>query len=114
MVELTFLAEKMRLRTFATGDVLVREGDEGEEFFLLRDGQVDVFKHANGPDHPVVQLERGQCFGERALLSGEKRAATIVAKTSGALYSLSKLEFNTAIEASPNFRTQLQNLYFNR
>jgi putative ABC transport system ATP-binding protein len=112
MSELTKIAEQMQLRPFHSGDVLIRQGDEGDEFFLLRDGTVDVRINTAQDDQVVDTLKAGQCFGERALLTGGPRGATVVAREEGAAYVLSKPQFLHAIEVSPDFKTQLQNLYF--
>jgi putative ABC transport system ATP-binding protein len=112
MGELTQIAEQMQLRPFRSGDVLIRQGDEGDEFFLLRDGAVDVLINVDQNDQRVDTLKAGQCFGERALLTGGPRGATVVAREDGAVYVLSKPQFLHAIEVSPDFKTQLQNLYF--
>lgn len=114
MGELTQIAEQMQLRTFHGGDVMIRQGDEGDEFFLLRDGSVDVMINSGQTEQRVDTLKAGQCFGERALLTGGPRGATVVAREDGAVYVLSKPQFMHAIEVSPDFKTQLQNLYFGK
>jgi CRP-like cAMP-binding protein len=55
----------------------MREGEEGRELFLLLDGVVDV--EVSG--EPVAEIGPGALLGERALLEGGKRTATVVAKT---------------------------------
>jgi Cyclic nucleotide-binding domain len=64
-------------RNLEQGDALVREGEEGRELFLLLDGVVDV--EVNGD--VVAEIGPGALLGERALLEGGKRTATIWAKT---------------------------------
>lgn len=112
--ELTFIAERMQARSFTRGQVLVRQGDVGEEFFLVREGSVDVAVERDGRTEHAGRLGAGKCFGEKALLTGDVRAATVTAAEDGAVYVLSKQDFMSAIAASPDFRTQLQHLYFGR
>ncbi len=63
---------------FSQGDVIVREGEKGDVFYLIESGSVNVFKKENG-EEPLATLESGQFFGERALLSEDVRQATCIA-----------------------------------
>ena len=109
-IELTNVAEKMTKRQFVAGDVVIRQGEEGEEFFLISDGTVEVVREG----HDVASLGAGDFFGEGALITGEPRSATVVAKDELATYVLGKADFRAAIEASRSFRDQLYRVYFLR
>ncbi len=109
-IELTNVAEKVTKRQFVAGDVVIRQGEAGEEFFLISDGTVDVMREG----HEVAQLGSGDFFGEAALISGEPRNATVVANDNLETYVLDKAEFRAAIEASRSFRDQLYRVYFLR
>jgi Cyclic nucleotide-binding domain len=69
--------KKLERRKIKEGDALMREGEEGGELFLLLDGVVDI--EVGG--EPVAEIGPGALLGERALLEGGKRTATVVAKT---------------------------------
>src|SRR5215469_6821437 len=109
-LELTNVAEKMTKRQFVSGDVVIRQGEEGEEFFLISDGTVEVTREG----YDVASLGAGDFFGEGALITGEPRSATVVAKDELATYVLGKADFRAAIEASRSFRDQLYRVYFLR
>lgn len=111
--ELTNVAGKMKSVTFAANDVVLREGDSGEQFFLIREGRVAVYQSGAG-EKPIATLGSGQCFGEQALIADRPRNATIVAQEKLIAYRLAKEDFRTAIDASPSFREQLYNIYFQR
>jgi putative ABC transport system ATP-binding protein len=111
--ELSAIAEKMRPRKFIDGEALVRQGDVGEEFFLIAQGHTDVLTDQGGST-PVASLSPGQYFGERALLTGETRNATVVGRGCGLVYTLGKDEFQAALKVAPGLREQLQKLYFSR
>lgn len=64
---------KLERRNLEQGSALVREGDEGRELFLILDGTVDV--EVNGDI--VAEIGPGALLGERALLEGGKRTATL-------------------------------------
>ena len=109
-IELTHVAEKMTKRQFVKGDVIIRQGDIGEEFFLISDGTVEVTREG----HDVAGLGAGDFFGEGALITGEPRNATVVANDNLDTYVLGKADFRAAIEASRSFRDQLYRAYFQR
>ncbi len=112
--ELTRIAEKMNRVAYGVDEVIVRQGDEGEQFFLILNGAVNVFKRSNGGETKVAQLGTGDFFGERALLADEPRNASCVAASEVQLLLLEKHEFRRALEVSASFRQQIQTAYFQR
>jgi hypothetical protein len=68
---------KLDRRELDQGEALVKQGDEGRELFLLLDGLIDV--EVDGDD--VAEIGPGALLGERALLEGGKRTATLWATT---------------------------------
>lgn len=71
------IADALETVTFADGVVIVREGEEGFNFYIILEGQVKITK--DGTETPNSPLEPGQYFGELALINDEKRAATCTA-----------------------------------
>jgi putative ABC transport system ATP-binding protein len=108
--ELTILAEKVTRRHFDAGDVITREGDGGEELFLIADGEVEIVRE----DHEIARLGPTDFFGEVSLVSGVPRNATVVATEALDTYVLGKTEFRAAMETSASFREQLRRYYFQR
>jgi putative ABC transport system ATP-binding protein len=112
--QLSDVAGKMKTRPFAPGDILIRQGEIGEEFFLLGKGSVDVTVVEAGVTRTVATLSSGQCFGERALLTGDVRSATVVAREEGYSHVLDKAGFEAAIKASPSLHEQIVQISFLR
>src|ERR1700682_3205605 len=75
------LAEAARVRDLATGEVVIRQGQRGAEFFIIADGQAEVSILERGDERIVNKLKPGDFFGERALLEGGIRTATVRAVT---------------------------------
>ena len=108
--QLTDVAEKMSKRHYDAGETIIRKGDLGTEFFLVSDGEVEVIR----ADQEVARLAAGSFFGEVALISGEPRNATVVARTAVDTFVLGKSEFEAALASSQSFRDQLYGIYFTR
>jgi putative ABC transport system ATP-binding protein len=109
-LELTDVAERMTRRQFMPNEVIIREGDAGEELFLISEGEVEVDRAGR----EVARLGPGDFFGELSLMSGDPRNATVVATKPVDTYILGKDDFTAAIEASAGFREQLRRVYFAR
>jgi putative ABC transport system ATP-binding protein len=113
--QLADVAERMRRAKFPAGMPIVRQGEPGDKFYLIRKGSVDVLvRQAGGAEQRVAQLKDGEFFGERALITGEPRNATVVAHEEVEAYTLEKADFDAALEASAPFKEQLYRVYFQR
>jgi NADH dehydrogenase len=68
---------------FEPGQEVVREGEVGQSLYLIRSGEVEVFKRSEngGPPEHLATLGPGEHFGEVAVFSGTRRTATVRAKT---------------------------------
>lgn len=80
---------------YSAGDSVIRQGDEGDYFYIIREGTCSVTRLASGKgwDVPLAELGAGDCFGEDALVSDGRRNATVTMLTDGALMRLSKQQF---------------------
>ena len=77
--------------------VLAREGEPGREFYVIAEGLADVFIGTK----KVTTLERGDFFGEMALVDGKPRSASVVATTPITLYVFDPREFFTLLNDFP-------------
>lgn len=75
------LAEHAQTRVYLPGELVVREGEPGEEFFVIMDGEAEVVIKTGDRSTPVATLAKGQFFGELSLLTGAPRSATVRAKS---------------------------------
>jgi len=87
------LAVKLEERRVAAGDVVVRQGDSGDLFYLVEKGRLRV--EIDG--RPVGDLGPGEAFGEIALLRDIPRTATVVAVEDTSLAGLERDEFIAAV-----------------
>jgi putative ABC transport system ATP-binding protein len=109
---LTEMADKMQAESWNAGERVIREGDPGDKFYLIRNGSVAVRK---GPDEAqVAELKAGDFFGETALLTGQPRNASIDTLTETVLYSLSKAHFQAALAARATLDKEVRSSLFDR
>lgn len=74
-------------------DVIIREGDEGDYYYLIESGRAQVTRLVGGTNMVLAELKAGDVFGEEALISDTKRNATVTMKSNGVLLRLKKQDF---------------------
>jgi len=106
------LAQEMQLRRFGRGERIIERGTAGHTFYLVASGEVAV--KAGQDEVEVTRLKRGQYFGEMSLLTGEPRAATVVAVTDALLLELDRPVLSRLFGEHPNLARQLSALLAQR
>jgi CRP/FNR family transcriptional regulator, cyclic AMP receptor protein len=102
--ELGRIASLAHVRPAAPGTVIVKQGDPGEEFYVVLDGNADVTIDGD----LVEAVGPGAFFGEMALIDGGERAATVTATSAVQLLILERTQFNEMIEvAMPSIAARL-------
>ncbi len=86
------MADAIKETKVASGDVIIKQGEAGEVFYILVDGQAIATLNDN-KDKPVMNYKPGDYFGELALLRGEPRAANVIASADCKLISLDRKSF---------------------
>uniref|UniRef100_A0A1I8NZJ0 cGMP-dependent protein kinase n=1 Tax=Stomoxys calcitrans TaxID=35570 RepID=A0A1I8NZJ0_STOCA len=81
---LSKVVDLLQRKFFATNTCIVREGDIGNEFFIIRGGTVTIKKLTDAGEERVVDnRKRGDYFGEQALLNADRRQASVYADAPG-------------------------------
>jgi small-conductance mechanosensitive channel/CRP-like cAMP-binding protein len=91
----------MRRLDFAAGEVILRQGTEGDALYLVDRGEVGVRIDVDGSTSEIATLGRGNVFGEMALLTGEPRVATCVARTEVSCYAIERGPFEVLLAERP-------------
>lgn len=89
------LCDALRVETCTQGARVVTQGEAGDTFYILEEGECDVEKvYVDGtPPAKVMAYGSGDCFGELALIRNEPRAASVVAKTDCRLLAIDRKTF---------------------
>lgn len=91
------LASNCKIETYSSGQVVFKEGDEGDRFYLIAFGEVEVSVDGK----VVTRLQRGKYFGEIALAADVKRTATCSARERTLLLSIDKKDFKKFVGNNP-------------
>ncbi len=94
---LEHLASRLVPLRVDAGSVIVREGDAGDRFYIVADGELEVSQDGT----VISELDAGGYFGEIALLRDTPRTATVTARTDAVLYALDREEFLAAVTGHP-------------
>lgn len=79
--EIELLAAQLRPVRFEPGEVLVRQGERGDDVMLIREGETVVVREEAAGERPIARLGPGSLIGEIAVLTGSARTATVRAVT---------------------------------
>jgi len=100
--ELAAIATIAKESSHQENEVVIREGDIGDAFFLIISGEVEVIKQYQEPDEfRLALMSAGDYFGEMALFEAMPRSATIKTTKSTQLLVLDKGEFEELVEEYP-------------
>jgi len=102
------LREKVELVRYTPGQIICRQGDAADAFYLVRVGFVKVSQAHPGGEIILAYLSRGDYFGETGLLHGDVRTATCTALDHVELVRMGADDFNRMIEQFPDIRQKLK------
>jgi hypothetical protein len=94
------MAQNLKEARFRPGDVIVREGDPADRFYIIESGQVEGMQSAPNGDVHVMTMDAGEYFGEVGLLATGTRTATVRAVSEVRLLSLDRARFQALVDAS--------------
>jgi cAMP-binding proteins - catabolite gene activator and regulatory subunit of cAMP-dependent protein kinases len=100
--------------TYVAGDVIFQQGDLGTEMFIIQEGEVDIVKHINGESHSLSHLEKGDFFGEMAVLESVPRTADAVAATDVRALVINGARFDEMLRRNPEVAVRIIRKYSKR
>jgi small-conductance mechanosensitive channel/CRP-like cAMP-binding protein len=110
------LAEGLQYAPFARGDVITKQGNVAHWLYIVAFGEAEVlFEPPNGGMPRVVgTIRAGEFFGEMALLTGDARSATVIAKTDVECYRLERASFQALLAARPELAEEVKRVMGSR
>jgi ATP-binding cassette subfamily B protein len=99
------LLDQLQECRFPRGEIIVREGEVGDHLYILKSGEAKVLR---GETQVLAYLGEGDYFGERALLLGEPRFASVVTLTDVDAFRLSREAFESLLPTAPQLQEQLR------
>jgi CRP-like cAMP-binding protein len=104
------LLKKVELITLPKDTVIFNEGDEGDAFYLIGKGQVNVLRVINEQKKVISMLSDGQFFGETALLLKQERNATVETSATTELVKISREAFIEIVKKDKRLSNELQEI----
>jgi CRP-like cAMP-binding protein len=94
--QLLDLASHLQPRTAAPNEVIIRQGETGDSFYIIEEGTFSCYLDDGTK---LALVDRGSCFGELALLHNEKRACNVAAGRNGGARASLRFQALLSIEA---------------
>jgi CRP-like cAMP-binding protein len=101
--DLRMISHRLEQRTFAEGEWIFREGDQGETMLLLTEGAVEVQRNGT----VLRTVEAGGCLGELAAFSPAPRSADVLATSSVTAMELSPGAIRLILQTTPSVAEEL-------
>jgi small-conductance mechanosensitive channel len=113
--ELRTIGERLIPAPFARGSIIFEQGDQAHWLYLLASGEVDQL--IDIPGHPrqhVRTILAGSTFGERGVMTGERRRQTMVARTDVLCYRLDQATVEEVIRSRPEIAEAIADILWRR
>jgi small-conductance mechanosensitive channel/CRP-like cAMP-binding protein len=101
------LAASSQKRFYAAGETIVRQGDPGSEFFIIKTGEVVVTVGSKEHPEELARMGRMRFFGEVSCMTGEPRSATVTASEDCEVYVIDRAAFQPILEDAPELAEQI-------
>lgn len=98
------VAIKLELVIITPGEILMRQGDAGNEMYFIISGMLDVVRNGD----PIFLLKEGDFFGEMSLVANKPRTATVKARSFCNLYRLERTTFEKIVSDFPEIISQIK------
>src|SRR5438067_10061726 len=101
-------------QAYSAGETIFQQGDLGTEMFIIQEGEVHIVKHINNESHLLSKLEKGDFFGEMALLESVPRTADAVAHTDVKALIINGARFDEMLRKNPEIAVRIIRKYSKR
>jgi diguanylate cyclase (GGDEF)-like protein len=106
--EIKSIAKKLSLLKVKKGDIICKQGDKGNELYIIREGEFNgSIQLPSGKLKEIVTFHAGDFFGEMSIFENAPRSATCLANNEGAIYRLHKKDFFSLIQSEPEIAIKI-------
>ena len=105
--ELDSLTKRLQRKDIPKGTLIIKEGSDGHEMFLITRGEVEISITRNDSKLVLAELGESSFFGEMALITDKPRTATVMALIDSEAYVLSKSEFQGLLVKEPQLMARM-------
>jgi CRP-like cAMP-binding protein len=99
---------------FSAGERIFSQGELGTEMYILQEGVVEIVKHISGESHILSRLEKGDFFGEMAILEAMPRTADAIAATEVRVVAINGSRFDEMLRKNPEVAVRIIRKYSKR
>jgi CRP-like cAMP-binding protein len=99
---------------YSAGETIFSQGDLGTEMFIILEGEVHIVKHINQESHLLSKLEKGDFFGEMALLESVPRTADAIAQSEVKVLIINGARFDEMLHKNPEIAVRIIRKYSKR
>lgn len=92
------LLVRFKERDVEIGEVIVKEEEQGDEFYVIKNGRAIVSQGDGHKQKTVAAIQTGDCFGEDAIIAESVRNATVTMASNGSLMVLDKVDFDELLK----------------
>jgi CRP-like cAMP-binding protein len=94
-------------RLFQDGEVIVRQGEQGDCMYVIQSGTVEVVRQVDGKDVPIARRKEGEFFGEMSIFEREVRMASVRAVGQVRVITVDKKNLLRRIQEDPSLAFRL-------
>eukprot|EP00298_Acanthocystis_sp_HF-20_P029889 c8856_g1_i1.p1 GENE.c8856_g1_i1~~c8856_g1_i1.p1 ORF type:complete len:394 (+),score=142.07 c8856_g1_i1:157-1338(+) len=103
------LVEAVEEKRFKSGEYIMKQGDDGDYFYIIEEGEAHIYVKRDGQERKVYESKPGDFFGELALMYNAPRAASIIAAKETRCWAVDRQTFKlTLMESTINKRSRYE------
>ncbi len=99
---------------FEAGEIIFSQGDLGDAFYIILEGQAEIIIEEDGASRVVAVLSAGEYFGELALLNNHRRSAAVRCKNPMNVLSMRRADFNALTTNLPSLKQSFQQMKYSQ
>lgn len=108
------LARSVRERPYAPGELVVKKGEGGHEFFIVQHGEVAVVLETEGTEIEVARLSEGSFFGEMSVMTGQPRTASVRTMVDTQLLVVDRNSLQEVLDNNPELAERISDVLATR